>query len=100
MPVQVSLAYPSATTPDPQADPVELPQGSGRWRDFTPAVQADWAAAFASLALCKSYVSGVFWDHLADAAPHRIPNAGLVDVRGNAKPAFDRLRALRETHLK
>jgi hypothetical protein len=100
VPVQVSLAYPSATTPDPQADPVELAQGAGRWRDFTPAAQADWATAFASLAVCKSYVSGVFWDHLADAAPHRIPNGGLVDARGTAKPAFDRLRALREAHLK
>ena len=35
----------------------ELPAGGGRWRDFTPAAQADWAAAFASLALCKSYVA-------------------------------------------
>jgi hypothetical protein len=100
VPVQVSLAYPSAATPDPQADPVELPRAAGKWRDFTPAAQADWAASFASLALCKSYVSGVFWDHLTDAAPHRVPHAGLVDARGMAKPAFDRLRALREAHLK
>jgi hypothetical protein len=62
--------------------------------------QADWAAAFASLALCKSYVTGVFWDHLADATPHRIPHGGLVDARGQLKPAFDRLRALREARLK
>jgi len=100
VPVQVSLAYPSAAIPDPLADPIELPQGSGKWRDFSPAAQADWAAAFASLALCKSYVSGVFWDHLTDAVPHRVPNAGLLDARGTARPAFDRLRALREAHLK
>lgn len=100
VPVQVSLAYPSATSPDPHADPGERPAGSGQWRDMTPAAQADWASAFASLAMCKSYVAGVFWDHLTDATPHRIPNGGLVDARGQLKPAFDRLRGLREAHLK
>ena len=100
VPIQVSMAYPSSADADPLADPAERVAGAGRWRDMTPAAQADWAAAFTSLAVCKSYVSGVFWDHLADAAPHRIPSGGLVDARGQLKPAFDRLRALREAHLK
>ena len=100
VPVQVSLAYPSSTAPDPRADPDERIGGAGRWREFSPAAQADWATAFASMALCKSYVSGVFWDHLGDAEPHRIPNGGLLDGRGHLKPAFDRLRVLREAHLK
>jgi hypothetical protein len=100
VPVQVSMAYPSAATPDPQADPAEQIHGAGRWRDTTPTAQAELAAAFASLALCKTYVSGVFWDHLTDAAPHRVPNGGLVDARGQLKPAFERLRTLREAHLK
>jgi hypothetical protein len=100
VPVYVALAYPSSAAVDPQADALERLAGCGTWRDFTPAAQADWAAAFGSLALCKSYVSGVTWDHLTDADPHRIPNGGLVDDRGAPKPAFDRLRALREAHLK
>jgi hypothetical protein len=100
VPVHVALAYPSSAAADPQADPSERVAGAGNWRDFTPAAQADWATAFGSLALCKSYVAGVFWDHLTDADPHRIPNAGLVDARGAPKPAFDRLRLLRESHLK
>jgi Glycosyl hydrolase family 10 len=100
VPIHVSLAYPSSTKPDPQGDPTEYIERAGRWRDFTPAAQADWAGAFAALAMCKTYVSGVFWDHLMDAAPHRIPNGGLVDERGQVKPAFERLRALREAHLK
>jgi hypothetical protein len=100
VPVQVSLGYPSAAGPDAQSDPAEAVAGGGRWRDATAGAQADWAAAFASLALCKSYVSGVFWDHLTDATPHRVPHGGLIDARGQLKPAFDRLRALRETHLK
>ncbi|HKB03177.1 MAG TPA: endo-1,4-beta-xylanase [Gemmataceae bacterium] len=100
VPVQVSLAYPSAGDPDAKADRSERAVGAGRFGDFTPEGQAAWAEAFATLAVCKSYVSGVFWDHLTDADPHTIPNAGLVDSAGGLKPAFDRLRAIREAHLK
>jgi hypothetical protein len=99
VPLQVSLAYPSSIAADPLADPDERIDG-GRWHGQTTDAQADWATAFASLALCKSYVSGVVWDHLNDAEPHRIPNAGLVDRQGAIKPAFERLRLLREAHLK
>jgi hypothetical protein len=67
---------------------------------MTPAAQADWATAFGTLAMCKSYVNTVLWDNLSDADPHRIANAGLVDARGAVKPAFDRLRILRDAHLK
>lgn len=100
VPVQVSLAYPSASGPDAQADPGERVDRAGRWGAFSADSQAVWAEAFATLAVCKSYVSGVFWDHLSDADPHRIPHAGLVDAGGSLKPAFDRLRALREAHLR
>ena len=100
VPVQVSLAYPSAGATDPKADTDEEAAGAGRCRDFSPQAQADWASTFASLALCKSFVSGVFWDHLSDAETHRIPQGGLVDARGGIKPAFDRLRLLREGRLK
>jgi Glycosyl hydrolase family 10 len=100
VPVQVSLAYPSAPGPDSAAEPGENAVGAGRWGDFSPEGQAAWAEAFASLAVCKSYVSGVFWDHLTDAEPHRVPHGGLVDATGSLKPAFDQLRAIREAHLK
>jgi hypothetical protein len=100
VPVHVSLAYPSDAGPDPKADPAEVAGRGGRWREVSPTGQADWATAFASLAVCKSYVSGVVWDHLSDADPHRIPHGGLVDAGGSLKPAFDRLRTIRETHLK
>jgi hypothetical protein len=100
VPVHVSLAYPSAGTTDAKADTDEEVAAAGRWRDFTPDAQADWAATFASLALCKSFVAGVYWDHLSDAETHRIPHAGLVDAGGAIKPAFDRLRQLRDEHLR
>lgn len=100
VPVQVSMAYPSSAGPDPNAHPSTVVAGAGRWRDFTPETHADYAERFASLATCKSFVSGVLWEHLSDAGPHRFPNAGLVDGAGMIKPAFDRLRSLREAHLK
>jgi len=100
VPVQVSLAYPSSASPDPQSHPTTFVAGAGRWRDFSLEAQADWTDRFASLAACKSFVSGVIWEHLSDADLHRLPNAGLVDANGAIKPAFDRLRSLREAHLK
>jgi hypothetical protein len=100
VPVQVSMAYPSSAAPDTHAHPSAVVAGAGQWRDFSPEIQADWAERFASLATCKSFVSGVIWEHLTDADPHRFPNAGLIDATGAIKPAFDRLRSLREAHLK
>jgi hypothetical protein len=98
--VQVSMSYPSSVQSAAKAHAAEIVADAGVWRDFTPLVQADWAEEFASLAVCKSFVSGVTWEHLSDADPHRFPNAGLVDALGAIKPAFDRLRSLREAHLK
>jgi hypothetical protein len=100
IPISASLAYPSSSRDDSFGDPGELIGDSGHWRELSTTAQADWAEAFASLAICKSFVSGVIWDHLSDADPHRFPNAGLVDARGPIKPAFDRLRAIRDEHLK
>jgi hypothetical protein len=99
VPVQVSLGYPASRAPDPKADPNEQAD-AGHWKDLSPAGQAEWATAVGGLALCKSYVTGVFWDHLTDTEPHRLPHAGLIDSRGQIRPALDRLRMLREEHLK
>jgi hypothetical protein len=42
----------------------------------------------------------VSWVHLSDTEPHQFPNCGLVDGAGTPKPALERLRKLRELHLK
>jgi hypothetical protein len=100
VPLRVTLGYPSGTRPDTNADP-EAIVGQGRWRDgFSPAVQADWAARFAELSLCKPFVQGVQWTHLSDADPHQFPHCGLLDAQGNPKPAIASIRALREAHLR
>src|SRR5262249_26205582 len=47
VPLQVTLGYPAAVEADALADP-EVSVAAGHWRDgWTPAVQAEWAAAFA-----------------------------------------------------
>jgi hypothetical protein len=100
VPVQVLLGYPSSRQPDMMADPREWVGGAGYCRDFTASAQAEWVSTYASLAMCKSYVNGITWDHFSDADPHLTPHGGLVDARGVSKPALDRLRDLRLSHLK
>ena len=100
VPLRVTLGYPSGAGVDMDSDP-EMRVEAGRWHGgFTPQTQAEWAAAFAPLALCKPYVQGAQWVHFSDADPHQFPNAGLLDAGGRAKPALARLREVRERYLK
>jgi hypothetical protein len=100
VPLRVTLGYPAAKNNDAKADP-ELQPEAGHWRNgFNPAVQAECAAAFGALALCKPYVQGIQWCHLHDAQPHQVPHAGLIDARGQVRPVFERLLKLREQHLR
>jgi hypothetical protein len=99
VPLQVTLGYPSLKGPDANADS-GLRVAAGHWHSgYSDSVQADWAAAFGALALCKPYVRGISWAHLDDAQPHQFPHCGLVDAAGKVKPALHRLRELREKHL-
>jgi hypothetical protein len=100
VPLRLTLGYPAAEGADPDADP-ELRVGAGRWvAGFTPAAQAEWAASFAALGLCKPFVQGVTWGQLADADPHLFPHCGLFDRNGVPRPALTALTELREQHLK
>jgi hypothetical protein len=100
LPLQVTLGYPAAEDPDPAADP-EQRVAAGYWhRGFGPEAQADWAAAFGAMALCKPTVHGVMWTHFSDAESHLFPNCGLLDAQGQARPVLNCLRELREKHLR
>jgi hypothetical protein len=100
VPLRVTLGYPASEQTDTEADP-ELAVGAGRWDGgFTPATQAQWAPAFASLAVCKPFVQGVQWVQLSDAGPHQFPHCGLVGPDGQPRPALQQLRELRQTHLR
>jgi hypothetical protein len=100
VPLQVTLGYPSARGEDPRAD-VDQSVTAGYWRDgFNPATQADWAEAYAALAVSKPFIRGVHWAHLTDSRPHCWPHCGLIDAAGQPKPAMQRLAQLREKHLR
>jgi hypothetical protein len=100
VPLQMTLGYPSAGGKLPNADPDQR-VGLGHWREgYTPDAQADWAAAFAALVLCKPYVRAIHWTHLSDAEPHQFPHCGLLDAAGQPKPALEELARLRVEHLK
>jgi hypothetical protein len=100
VPLYVTLGYPSSANADPDADP-DLRVEGGRWGNgFSTEVQAAWAAEVTPLALCKPYVQGVQWTHFRDAEPHQFPHCGLADRRDNLKPALQKIRELREAHLK
>jgi hypothetical protein len=100
VPLRLTLGYPSETGPDPDADP-DLRVAAGHWKGgMSPEAQADWATAYTSLALCKPYVQAIHWTHVSDADPHQFPHCGLFDGQGKAKPALERLRELREKHLR
>jgi hypothetical protein len=100
VPLRVTLGYPSASGPDPRAHP-DLCVSAGSWqRGFSPEAQAEWAASFVALALCKPSVRGVQWVHLSDAKPHLFPHCGLFDAQDEPKPVMRSLRDLREKHLR
>jgi hypothetical protein len=99
-PIQVSLGYPSSQDADPLSDST-LTASAGGWRTgFTPDVQADWAADFTTLAVCKPFVKSAYWCHLNDSESHQFPHCGLLDTTGKPKPALARLRRLRDEHLR
>lgn len=99
-PIYVSTAFPASTHPDPLALRAEPLGSNGVFKDFTSNMQAEFAGQFASVVLCKSFVHGLIWDHFCDADAHRFANAGLVDSKNMIRPALDRLREIRDQHLR
>lgn len=100
LPLRTTLGYPSSSQSDADADP-DLRVEGGHWDEgFTAEVQAEWAAEVTALVLCKPYVQGIQWAHFRDTQPHQFPHCGVLDGRDQLKPAFQKLRELRETHLK
>jgi hypothetical protein len=100
VPLRVTLGYPSSAQADADADP-DLHVEGGHWGNgFNVDVQAAWASEVTALVLCKPYVQGAQWTHFRDAEPHQFPYCGVVDPCDQLKPALQRLREIRETHLK
>jgi hypothetical protein len=100
VPIQTTLGYPSSSAMLLRGDPDQR-VNLGNWCDgYSHESQADWAACFATLALCKPFVRSVQWTHWSDASPHAFPNCGLVDESGREKPALEALAKVRSEHLR
>jgi hypothetical protein len=98
VPLQVTLAFPSAAGPDDEVT-TDLEADQRFWRKpLDEAAQANWIDDYLPLLLAKPSVVAVFWNHLSDAQPHRFPHAGLVRRDGVAKAGLARLTARRQEH--
>lgn len=88
IPLQVVLAFPSATAHDDRVT-TDLEVEPGSWRQ-TPdeAAQARWLDDYLPLLMAKPSVVGISWSHFSDAQPHRFPHAGLLRPDGTPKPAL------------
>jgi hypothetical protein len=99
IPLHVTAAYPSQVGADSLADPT-LDANAGHWlAPLSADSQADWAADFLSLAICKPFVHSVVWAQLNDAEAHQFPHCGALDSAGMVKPVLAELRHLRDEHL-
>jgi hypothetical protein len=100
LPLHVTLAYPSASGVDPLSNS-DLEVGTQNWKlGWTEAGQAEWIDLYLPLIIAKPAVTGVFWNHLSDANPHIFPHAGLINAKGEVKPAMHRIARQRRAYLK
>ena len=95
VPMQVALSYPSTLGVDRNANEEQNAGRNGAWGEISPQAQASWAKAFAEVALCKTHISGVYWNNFHDGQPHFLPHSGLVDSQGVPKPALDVLSTVK-----
>jgi hypothetical protein len=99
LPLLVALTVPSGASPDANArQGVQVFAGSSR-NTADAESQRVVAQRLVPLLLAKQAVQAVFWNQLADAAPHDFPHGGLLDTTGAAKPALEVLRLIRREHL-
>jgi hypothetical protein len=71
------------------------PGAAGRYgKEWSPAVQAEWAKAMGTIALSKPFVESIAWSDLVDAGAS-LPRGGLLDEKGKARPVREVLVELR-----
>ncbi|MES2790301.1 MAG: endo-1,4-beta-xylanase [Planctomycetota bacterium] len=100
LPLHVTLAFPSASGPDPQAN-CDLEVEPSNWKHgWSEESQAEWIDSYLPLLIAKPAVTGVFWNHLSDASPHIFPHAGLINAAGHVKPGLQRIARHRQNYLK
>lgn len=99
VPLHLTMAAPSSTEPDDQADP-NVKVETNQWpQPPDEAAQKNWAEPWVALAVAKPFVRSVTWRHASDGVPHIYPNAGLFRADGSAKPVLDWLKRFRGRYL-
>jgi hypothetical protein len=96
VPLHLLMVVPSATAPDPAADP-SIQVDVGQWPsppDET--LQSTWGARWVALAVAKPFVRSVTWLQATDALPHVYPHGGLFRADQSPKPIFPWLQSLRQ----
>lgn len=100
LPLHITVAFPSSAAFDPLAN-TDLEVEPSLWKkDWSPEAQAEWIELYLPLLIAKPAVTGVFWNHLSDSSPHIFPHAGLIDAKGQVKPALHRISRHRQHYLK
>jgi hypothetical protein len=66
--------------------------------EFTPAVQQRWLETYLPILVARPAVQAVIWNQLLDQEADDFPQTGLVDPKGQAKPSFATLAALRKQY--
>lgn len=99
LPIEILLSHPTSLQPD-----TGVVGSQTLWPAFardriTSATQAAWGSAVTALALAKSEVQAVTWDHWSDADPHLTPHGGLIDSGGRIHPLLAQLESLRKAYL-
>ncbi len=96
LPLVVELTAPAGSSPDPMATfetaVVDEVQSGDHYRFIFEEV--------VPLLLAKPSVHAIIWNQLDDRVPHRFPNGGLFDINGAPRPILDKLKALRQSHLR
>lgn len=98
VPLFVTLSAPSSWRPDPKAmfdtrrkeEPLER---------ISRRTQRELVEHVLPALLTHPQVQGVFWSQVSDSEPHRLPHAGLLDHRGRAKSAVNKMTDLIRTYF-
>ncbi len=98
LPLVVYLTIPSSQTVDPHAQ-------SGIQAQHCLSDEITWESQnrlverLIPLLLTKPFVQGIIWNQWDDRQAHKFPHGGLISSTGQAKPALQALRSIREEHL-
>ncbi len=95
IPLHVTLAFPSSVGRDELARP-HIRTSDSDEAHWNESAQAEFVEQYLPLLMAKQSVVSCFWTHLTDGSGHDYPNAGLLGLDAQPKPAFDQMVKCRE----